>query len=207
MFLGPKQKFLEVTQVDWFNYFCQNYSMNTWCFPKIDPGVRIQYVFSGHFQYREEETHLNKHTQLGLQWLCVWGCYATTAKAMPTLSWCTHQYLCWEKLYLSWFLKCEGIHRKERDKEAPGRGKSTYNLQTVQGTWQRLNSQNEYWGVASDEAQGISPVSKAKESELHSFGKSLQAKAWSVFPFCKINLTSVESWNDPRRKDIRRPRQ
>lgn len=69
------------------------------------------------------------------------------------------------------------MHRKEREKETPGRGKSTYNLQTVQGTWQRLNSQNENWGVASDEAQGISLLSKAKESELHSFGKSLQAKA------------------------------
>lgn len=74
MFLGPKQKFLEDTQVDWFNYFCQNYSMNTWYFPKIDPGVRIQYVFSGHFQYREEETQINT-----LNWDCN-GCVYEDAK-------------------------------------------------------------------------------------------------------------------------------
>ena len=190
-------------KVDWFTYFFRIIQWMSGIFQKLTWVWRYN-MCPGHVQYREEETHLNKYTQSGLHWLCVWGCHGTIAKAMPHFSEIFSNIfvkkIIFELIFemkIKEFTGKKGMGELQEESKVHETTNNTANLAGTQLSEWKLGSCR-WWDPRNSQGLGR----QAKEFELHSFGKSPHDKAWSMFPFWKINVTSLESWNDQEGKTV-----
>lgn len=113
-------------------------------------------MYPRHFQYWEEDKHLNKSTQLGMQWLCVWGCYRTTAKDMAMLFWDSSNIFFGKIIVeLIWNVKEFAGKKGMGELQEGGRAYTTTNNErSPMRTW--CSESN--WGVAGNQAQGASEI-------------------------------------------------